>query len=151
MVEETGPAVNDLSPGDRVVIDQGLNCVSLRRETLCEYCHTGDSHQCEFYAEHGITGLPGGLAEFIAVPAVNAIPIRTDLRAAEAAMAEPLGCVIHACDAAMRARSRYHLNGSPRPSCRIDLVTARVRADVRPVSATCAWLQRAVAGERAKC
>jgi len=26
-VEETGTEVNDLAPGDRVVIDQGLNCV----------------------------------------------------------------------------------------------------------------------------
>jgi hypothetical protein len=24
----------------------------------CDYCRTGDSHQCEFYREHGITGLP---------------------------------------------------------------------------------------------
>ncbi|HEX3083000.1 MAG TPA: alcohol dehydrogenase catalytic domain-containing protein [Pyrinomonadaceae bacterium] len=112
VVEESGREVNDLSAGDRVVIDQGLNCISLRRESLCEYCRTGDSHQCEFYAEHGITGLPGGLAEFIAVPAVNAISIRTDLNAAEAAMAEPLGCVIHASDAANRAQARYHLNGS---------------------------------------
>jgi L-iditol 2-dehydrogenase len=112
VVEEIGREVNDLSAGDRVVIDQGLNCISLRRDSLCEYCRTGDSHQCEFYAEHGITGLPGGLAEFIAVPSVNAIPIRTDLNAAEAAMAEPLGCVIHASDAAKRIQARYHLNGS---------------------------------------
>jgi len=111
-VEEVGGQVNDLSIGDRVVIDQGLNCVSLRRDPLCEYCRTGDSHQCEFYAEHGITGLPGGLAEFISVPAVNAIPIHSDLNATEAAMAEPLGCVIHASDAAARAQARYHLNGN---------------------------------------
>ena len=112
VVEESGAEVKDLSAGDRVVIDQGLNCVSLRRDPLCEYCRTGDSHQCEFYAEHGITGLPGGLAEFIAVPAVNAISIETDVNAAEAAMAEPLGCVIHASDAATQAHARYHLNGS---------------------------------------
>jgi threonine dehydrogenase-like Zn-dependent dehydrogenase len=112
VVEEVGPEVKDLSSGDRVVIDQGLNCMSLRREALCEYCRTGDSHQCEFYAEHGITGLPGGLAEFIALPAVNAISIETDLNAAEAAMAEPLGCVIHASDAVMRVPARYQLNGS---------------------------------------
>jgi len=112
VVEEAGSGVQDLSAGDRVIIDQGLNCVSLRRESLCEYCDTGHSHQCEFYAEHGITGLPGGLAEFISVPAVNVIPIRSDLVAAEAAMAEPLGCVIHAADASMRAQARYHLNGN---------------------------------------
>jgi L-iditol 2-dehydrogenase len=112
VVEEVGREVKDLAAGDRVVIDQGLNCVSMRRQPLCEYCRTGDSHQCEFYAEHGITGLPGGLAEFIGVPAVNAIPIRSDLGASEAAMAEPLGCVIHASDAVMRAQARYHLNGN---------------------------------------
>src|SRR5438128_7958516 len=111
-IEEVGSEVNDLRPGDRVVIDQGLNCVSLKRDTLCEYCRTGDSHQCEFYAEHGITGLPGGLAEFIAIPAVNAIPVRSDLSLTLAAMAEPLGCVIHASDSAVRAQARYHLNGN---------------------------------------
>lgn len=111
-IEEVGSEVKDLRPGDRVVLDQGLNCMSLRREMLCEYCLTGDSHQCEFYAEHGITGLPGGLAEFISVPAVNAIPIRSDLNLAEAALAEPLGCVIHASDAVARASARYQLNGN---------------------------------------
>jgi L-iditol 2-dehydrogenase len=48
----------------------------------------------------------------MAVPAVNAIPIRSDLSATEAAMAEPLGCVIHASDAALRAQARYQLNRS---------------------------------------
>jgi threonine dehydrogenase-like Zn-dependent dehydrogenase len=111
-IEEVGSEVRDLKPGDRVVVDQGLNCNSLGRETLCEYCRTGDSHQCEFYAEHGITGLPGGLAEFISVPAVNAIPIRSSLDFTEAAMAEPLGCVIHATDSVLRAQARYSLNGN---------------------------------------
>src|SRR5262249_40097835 len=111
-VEEVGGEVSDLKPGDRVVLDQGLNCVSMRRATRCEYCRRGDSHQCEFYAEHGITGLPGGLAEFISVPAVNAIPIRGDLGMAEAALAEPLGCIIHSADSVARAQSRYHLNGN---------------------------------------
>ncbi|HEY6045692.1 MAG TPA: alcohol dehydrogenase catalytic domain-containing protein [Pyrinomonadaceae bacterium] len=111
-VEEVGTSVNDLKAGDRVVIDQGLNCMSMQRTPACEYCQTGDSHQCEFYAEHGITGLPGGLAEFIVVPAVNAISIRSELDMTEAALAEPLGCVIHSADAAVRAHARYHLNGT---------------------------------------
>lgn len=111
-IEEVGSEVSDLKPGDRVVVDQGLNCISARRSKLCEYCRSGDSHQCEFYAEHGITGLPGGLAEFIAIPAVNAIAVRNDLDMAEAALAEPLGCVIHSSDMVARSRSRYHLNGA---------------------------------------
>src|ERR1051325_9716172 len=36
-VEEVGSAISDLRPGDRVVLDQGLNCRSRRRESLCEY------------------------------------------------------------------------------------------------------------------
>ena len=104
VIEEVGSAVSDLREGDRVVIDQGLNCISRRREVLCEYCRTENSHQCEFYREHGITGLPGGLAEFIAVPAVNAIKITAPLEASMAALVEPLGCIIHSSNLVAKAR-----------------------------------------------
>jgi len=108
VVEQVGGAVNDLREGDRVVVDQGLNCVSRRHEILCEYCRTENSHQCEFYREHGITGLPGGLAEFIAVPAVNAVKITAPLEPEIAALVEPLGCIIHSSEmvAKMRAERR---------------------------------------------
>jgi len=112
-ITEVGSKVHDLAPGDRVIIDQGLNCSSTHREPRCEYCLTGDSHQCAFYAEHGITGLPGGLAEFIAVPASNAVRLTGSLSMTEAALAEPLGCVIHSSDAVSRAHTRYIINGVP--------------------------------------
>ena len=118
-VAEKGSEVSDLQIGDHVVIDQGLNCVSRRRETICEYCRTGHSHQCEFYGEHGITGLPGGLAEFIAVPSVNAVRIRSGLDPAAAALVEPLGCIIHSFDAVAAAHTRYSLDA--------DSVEGRVR------------------------
>ena len=118
-IEEVGKAVTDLRTGDRVVVDQGLNCVSRRRELLCEYCRTGDSHQCEFYREHGITGLPGGLADFIAVPAVNAVKINATLEFSSAALVEPLGCVIHSSDTVGRAATRHAINA--------DSVERRVR------------------------
>jgi threonine dehydrogenase-like Zn-dependent dehydrogenase len=107
VIEEVGSKVRDLSAGDRVVIDQGLNCMSANRLPLCEYCASGDSHQCAFYQEHGITGLQGGLAEYLAIPAVNAIRIDSDLDMPEAALTEPLGCIIHSSDMVARARSRY--------------------------------------------
>ena len=106
-VEQVGKSVTDLREGDRVVVDQGLNCVSRRRELLCEYCRTENSHQCEFYREHGITGLPGGLAEFIAVPAVNAVKITGPLEPSVAALVEPLGCIIHSSDMVARAHARH--------------------------------------------
>ena len=111
-IYEIGGAVHDLNPGDRVIVDQGLNCVSRRRDVLCEYCRTENSHQCEFYREHGITGLPGGLAEFIAVPAVNALPITGPVKPSVAALAEPLGCIVHSSDFVAKARARYAINAA---------------------------------------
>ncbi|HJY27101.1 MAG TPA: alcohol dehydrogenase catalytic domain-containing protein [Pyrinomonadaceae bacterium] len=107
VIEEVGRAVTDLREGDRVVVDQGLNCVSRRREVLCDYCRTENSHQCEFYREHGITGLPGGLAEFIAVPSVNAVKMATPLEPEIAALVEPLGCIIHSSDMVAKTRARH--------------------------------------------
>ena len=112
VIEEIGSAVKDLRAGDRVVIDQGLNCVSRRREVLCEYCRTGNSHQCAFYREHGITGLPGGLADFIAVPAVNAVKVNGPIKAAEAALVEPLGCIMHSSDTVTKTRARHAINAA---------------------------------------
>jgi L-iditol 2-dehydrogenase len=107
VVEEAGGEVQDLHSGDRVVLDQGLNCQSQERRPLCEYCATGDSHQCEHYREHGITGLPGGLAEAIALPAINAVKIGSGLDPALAAVTEPLACVLHASDVVARTKTRY--------------------------------------------
>ena len=109
IVEERGRSVEEIEVGDQVVVDQGINCVSARRAQRCEYCATGDSHQCAFYAEHGITGLPGGLAEFVTVPAVNAVRTGPDTPRTAAALTEPLGCVVHSSDAVARANSRYGL------------------------------------------
>ena len=109
-IEEVGDQVLDLSPGDRVVIDQGLNCVSEGKEHLCEYCASGFSHQCEWYREFGITGLPGGLADFISVPAVNLLKVTSDLPATETVMTEPLACVLHSLETVMSATSRYRFD-----------------------------------------
>jgi L-iditol 2-dehydrogenase len=108
-IEEVGSAVSDVSPGDRVIVDQGRTCVSERLATHCEYCRSGDSHQCEHYAEHGITGLPGGFAELVTVPAANTVRITTDIAAEHAALAEPLGCIVHSSEMVSRAAARYPL------------------------------------------
>jgi L-iditol 2-dehydrogenase len=109
VVEDVGRDVVDLTPGDRVIVDQGRNCVSERRSPLCEYCTTGDSHQCELYREHGITGLPGGFAEYVTIPAVNAVRFASEVDVADAALSEPLACVVHSTDLLARADARYTL------------------------------------------
>ena len=121
IVEETGPLVGDLAIGDRVVVDQGRNCMSVARVPLCEYCGTGDSHQCATYAEHGITGLPGALAEFITMPAVNALKVEALFPNEEMALTEPLACVVHSIDLLLKASTRYRLRDAD-PAHRVETV-----------------------------
>jgi L-iditol 2-dehydrogenase len=121
IVEEAGNAVGDLAVGDRVVVDQGRNCMSAARHALCEYCATGDSHQCAYYSEHGITGPPGALAEFITMPAVNALKVDAPLPIEELALTEPLGCVVHSIDLLLRASTRYGLREGD-PAHRVETV-----------------------------
>ena len=118
VVAEVGAAVTDLRPGDPVVLDQGRNCHSAQRAPACEYCASGDSHQCEHYAEHGITGLPGGLADGVVVPAVNAVRRTGPLAEAHAALTEPLACVLHSSDRVAHQAARYALR-APDPARRV--------------------------------
>jgi len=111
VVTEVGTAARGVRAGERVVVDQGRTCVGERRQPRCEYCATGDSHQCEHYREHGITGLPGGFAEEIVVPDANVVPLASDLDLVRAALAEPLGCVVHSTEVLLRTPARYRLAG----------------------------------------
>ncbi|MGH9455330.1 MAG: zinc-dependent alcohol dehydrogenase [Terriglobia bacterium] len=114
VVVATGNEARDLKPGDQVLCDQGRNCISQGRAELCPFCASGDSHQCEFYQEHGITGPPGALAEFIAMPAVNCIKIPAGMPDEAAALVEPVGCILHASNRAERATARFTFEGPER-------------------------------------
>lgn len=113
-VVEVGRQVADLKPGDRVLCDQGINCVSQGRKPFCSYCATGDSHQCEYYAEHGITGLQGALAEYIAMPASNCLALPAEMPVDLGALVEPVGCVLHAMQRTSEANARYTFDGDER-------------------------------------
>jgi L-iditol 2-dehydrogenase len=113
-VEAIGSGVRKCKPGDRVVVDQVLNCISQGRSAICEYCETGDSHQCEFGQELGITGLPGAFAEFVSVPEMNIIALPADMSSIRSALVEPLGCVLHASNRMENAAGRYAFDGRHR-------------------------------------
>jgi NADPH2:quinone reductase len=68
VVDEVGPGVIGLVPGDRVLIQPGLSCGS------CEFCRSGEQSLCSTY---GILGehSPGTFAEKAVVPARNLFPI----------------------------------------------------------------------------
>jgi L-iditol 2-dehydrogenase len=113
-VVEMGKEVRDLKPGERVLCDQGRNCYSQERRPLCPYCASGDSHQCAFYQEHGITGLPGALAEYISIPAVNCLRLPDGMPTESGALVEPLGCILHSSSRMEAANGRYTLSGPER-------------------------------------
>jgi len=112
-VQEVGRRVAGLEPGDRVAVDQGLNCYSQRILPVCAYCRSGDSHQCQNYQERGITGLAGAMQELVTMPAVNCILVAEGLSFGETALSEPLGCIIHSVDRAIRMPARYMFPGEP--------------------------------------
>lgn len=78
VVEAVGNEVANVAPGDRVILNPGVNCGT------CEYCLDGDDPLCLRY---GILGehFPGTLADELVVPAVNAFRIPDDLPFLDAA------------------------------------------------------------------
>jgi threonine dehydrogenase-like Zn-dependent dehydrogenase len=113
-VGSVGNSVRRCKAGDLVAVDQFLSCVSLNRIARCEYCESGDTHQCEFGQELGITGPPGAFSQFVTVPETNVLVLPPQFDVAEGALIEPLGCVIHACNRLEKARTRYSFNGPHR-------------------------------------
>lgn len=116
-VVEAGRGVSDLAPGDRVLCDQGLNCLSQGKTPLCPYCASGDSHQCQYYQELGIT-TKGAMVEYISMPAVNCIKLPEEISTEAGALVEPLACITHAGDCVEHSRGRYSFD-SPDPGRRI--------------------------------
>jgi L-iditol 2-dehydrogenase len=90
VVEETGSAVDWLSPGDRVAVAPYLNCGK------CYYCRHGHGELCE----NRSFLKSGAFAEFVLVPEDiarrGAFQVPEGLSFAEAALAEPLACCLRA-------------------------------------------------------
>jgi L-iditol 2-dehydrogenase len=109
-VEQVGVQVRKCRPGDLVAVDPVLTCWSLGRSPVCEYCETGDPHQCEQNRILGVTA-PGAFQDWVAVPETNIIRLPKEMPLAKAVLIEPLGCVLHASDRMEQAPNRYTFDG----------------------------------------
>jgi len=113
-VEAVGKDVTKCKPGDKVIADQVLNCHSTARVPLCEYCETGDSHQCAYLRELGITGSPGAFSELVSIRETNVVVTPPDVSLSMGAVIEPFACVLHASDRMERSQARYDFDGRHR-------------------------------------
>ncbi|GGG15965.1 zinc-dependent alcohol dehydrogenase family protein [Paenibacillus abyssi] len=88
-IHEVGEGVTGFVPGDRVSADPTLYCGE------CQFCLTQRTNQCANWGALGNT-VNGSMAEFVAVPAKNAVKLPETMSFAEAAFIEPMACVVHA-------------------------------------------------------
>ncbi|MBP1448630.1 MAG: alcohol dehydrogenase catalytic domain-containing protein [Thermoproteus sp.] len=85
VVEEVGPGVDSVKPGDRVIVYYYVGC------GRCKYCLRGEENLCPSpRAEYGFIS-DGGFAEYVKVPARNLVKLPDNLSFEEAA---PIGCSV---------------------------------------------------------
>jgi L-iditol 2-dehydrogenase len=91
-VAAVGAGVQDLRPGERVVVAHHVPCGA------CHYCRRGSASMCRAFRASNLD--PGGFAEYVRVPAENVrhatFRVPTGMADAVAAFTEPLGCCVRA-------------------------------------------------------
>ena len=106
VVEEAGPGVRHVSPGDRVVIDPVLSCHQRGFDPVCQSCREGHPYICERFDEPGVSGcssptigfdaaLGGGWAEFVVAHESQLYPVGK-VPSRRAVLAEPASIGLHA-------------------------------------------------------
>ena len=83
IVEAVGAGVDTVSVGDHVVVDPVVSC------GRCYACRAGRTNVCANLQVFGVHR-DGGFRNRVAVPAANAVKVRSDLPFSIAALAEPL-------------------------------------------------------------
>ncbi|MFK8035725.1 MAG: alcohol dehydrogenase catalytic domain-containing protein [Hyphomicrobiales bacterium] len=91
VVVDVGSGVTNVRLGDRVAVDPNFECGT------CRACRRGWAHLCDNLGAYGVT-THGGFAEFSVVSASNVHAIG-ELSFLQAALAEPVGCVMNGVDA----------------------------------------------------
>lgn len=87
-IVEVGKQVSQFKVGDRVTADPNIFC------DRCYFCKINKNNHCLNFQAVGVTR-NGAFAELVAVPEKCVFPIPENLTFAEAALAEPLACVVY--------------------------------------------------------
>src|SRR5215210_4230908 len=106
IVEEVGPGVTRVSPGDRVV------AVAVQGCGRCEICLSGATQLCPDRVAIGLSR-DGGMAEYAVMPEQHLVPVPEGLDLAVAALGEPLSVAVHTVDtrAEIRPGQRVVVSG----------------------------------------
>lgn len=89
-VEQAGPNVTNVKPGDRVIVNQVTSCGH------CYPCKIGRGNVCDHLAVRGVH-IDGGYREYIAVPASDCYILPESLTDEDAVMIEPTTIGIQSC------------------------------------------------------
>ena len=96
VVVAVGEGVQQFSVGQRVFLHHHVPCM------VCHYCRRGSFSQCPTFRATRL--YPGGLAEYVRVPALNVqldvLALPDELSFEAATLIEPLGCCIRGIDRA---------------------------------------------------
>lgn len=87
-VVDVGERVTGFAVGDKAV-----SMTTVQSCGVCQYCHEGLFHLCETRKALGCL-INGGFAEYITVPAARAFRVAENISLEEAALSEPLACVV---------------------------------------------------------
>jgi 2-desacetyl-2-hydroxyethyl bacteriochlorophyllide A dehydrogenase len=128
VVSDVGADVVDWHPGDRVSVDPTLYCGH------CYHCLRRQSNHCDHWGAIGDTR-DGALAEFVRVPARNLYRVDDSIRLDEAALTEPLACVVWGVERLrlMPASHALIFGAGPIGSLLTGLLSASGTADVTVV------------------
>jgi L-iditol 2-dehydrogenase len=88
-VAATGEGVSEFAPGDRVTTETYFHLCG-----VCRFCRGGQPNLCPERRSIG-SGVDGGFAPYVLVPARNLHRLPETLSFQAAALTEPLACVVH--------------------------------------------------------
>jgi len=104
-VDQVGPAVTTVTPGDRVAVYPVLSCKPRGISPECPRCQQGDYNHCQNFKRGnlpvgmtlGTAGPFGGYAPFVAIHESQAFRIPDGVSFEQAVLADPFAVAFHAC------------------------------------------------------